>query len=130
MKSFFSKVAGWGVVALAFPIFAHAQLVADTGWDLLDLLDWVFSILRRAPQYLVYVAVLFFFYNIVVYVVKGSDAAAKTKALQGVGWSIVGIFIMLSLWGIIAFISGTLRIGQGGTITAPLIPGVDVPDAF
>lgn len=46
----------------------------------------------------------------------------RTQLLSFLGWGIVTLFVMLSVWGLVYFIGGTLGIGQGGTAPIPQFP--------
>jgi hypothetical protein len=38
------------------------------------------------------------------------------------GYSILAIFVMVSIWGIIGFIGNTLGVGAGGGAPVPVVP--------
>lgn len=70
-------------------------------------------------------AVLAFFWSLVLFIWKGSqDAKAHDDGLKGMGYSLLAIFVMISIWGIISFIGSTLGIGQGGGMPAFQLPTV------
>jgi hypothetical protein len=92
---------------------------------LLGLLAIAQTLVQRLVPFAVGVAVLVFFWYLIQFIIKGNaDAAAKDASVKGMGYSILALFVMVSIWGLIGFLGNLLGIGQGGG--AP-IPGVPVP---
>lgn len=52
---------------------------------------------------------------------KGGDGSSLKDARNQLGWSIVGLFVIFSIWGIIAFMQTVLPNGNKTTITAPSV---------
>ena len=57
-------------------------------------------------------AFFFFFWNLYKFI-KAGDADSKEEAQGKMVWSLVAIIIIVSLWGIIAFVRSVLGIGPG-----------------
>lgn len=69
-------------------------------------------------------AVLAFFWFLVNFIWKGAeDPKVHSDGLKGMGYSLLAIFVMVSIWGIIAFIGNTVGIGQGGSLPDFKLPG-------
>jgi pSer/pThr/pTyr-binding forkhead associated (FHA) protein len=69
-------------------------------------------------------AVLAFFAYLVRFIWKGAeDPKAHAEGMKGMGYSLVALFVMVSIWGIINFIGTTLGVGQGGGISDFKLPG-------
>ncbi len=67
-------------------------------------------------------AVLAFFWFLINFIWKGGeDGDARKKAVSGMGWSIVALFVMVSIWGLVGFIGSVSGIGQGGTVPIPKV---------
>ncbi|MFA6601660.1 MAG: hypothetical protein WCT02_02255 [Candidatus Paceibacterota bacterium] len=56
---------------------------------------------------LVALAVIFIVYNVVWYIIRPSEAAGKTEAGLNILWGLVGLFIIVSLWGLVNILVGT-----------------------
>jgi hypothetical protein len=64
--------------------------------------------------------VVAFFWYLVQYIWKGGDSADnKTTSMKGMGYSILAIFVMVSIWGIVGLLGGMFGIGQGGSVPIP-----------
>lgn len=95
------------------------------GGPLLSLLALAQTIVSRLGIFAVGLAVVVFFWFLIKFIVKGGDSAdEKNLGIKGMGYSILAIFVMVSIWGIIGAMGGMLGIGQGGSVP---IPGIPVP---
>ena len=50
------------------------------------------------------VAVLFFIWGVVVFIAKAGDEKARTEGKQRMVWGLVALFIIVSVWGIVALL--------------------------
>jgi len=57
-------------------------------------------------------AVLYFVYGIFTYIRKSSDSTSRVDGANHILWSTVGLFIMISVWGIIGIIERTFGVGN------------------
>lgn len=95
------------------------------GGQLYALVAMAQTIIERLVPLLIGVAVIAFFWYLVVFISKGDESADKRKlGLQGMGYSLIAIFIMVSIWGIMIFISNMLGVGIGGGL-----PPLEMPKA-
>lgn len=67
-------------------------------------------------------AVIAFFFGLVMFIIKGREGAEHAKWLQFMGMSILALFVMVSIWGLVAFIGGVFSITPGGTAPSVGIP--------
>ena len=83
--------------------------VSDLMWFFIDTLNSLIPII-------IGLAVLLFIWGLFRYFSTDSQNTKK-QAVRIIGYGIVSIFVMVSLWGIIFLISGVLGVGgNGGTI--------------
>lgn len=91
---------------------------------LTQLLALAQTIVSRLVPFLVGVAVLAFFWFLIQFIWKGSEDPEKQKSsLKGMGMSILALFVMVSIWGIIKFMGNIVGIKQGGSMPAFKLPG-------
>ena len=64
--------------------------------------------------------IVMLFYGIFQYVKSGGDAA-KSNGIKTMTAGIMGLVVMLSVWGIVAMVTNTLGINGSTTITLPHI---------
>ncbi|MEK7607362.1 MAG: hypothetical protein AAB484_00315 [Patescibacteria group bacterium] len=115
------KFSYFAALSLAFPLSAGAAI--NTVWD---IFGFVKRILDAALPLIIAIAVVWFIWGIFMYVVAIDDEkkkAAKDKIIYG----IVGLFIMISVWGLVNILVRTFGLSNTGpgTIVSPLptIPG-------
>ena len=113
------------VSAQTITIGSAAQQGQVNGGALLTLLALAQTIVTRLVPFAVGVAVLAFFWFLIQYIFQGGESAdGKGKSVKGMGYSILALFVMVSIWGIIGFFGSLVGVNQGGSVP---IPGVPVP---
>ncbi len=70
------------------------------------------SLLDIVAGIVVTLAFLFFFWNLTVFI-RESDRATLQQAKQKMGWAALAIFVMVSVWGVVQFISALTGIDRG-----------------
>jgi hypothetical protein len=62
-------------------------------------------------------ALMVFLYGLIKYViVRGGDDKEREKARSYMIYGIIALFVMVSVWGLVAIFNRTLNFGQGGTL--------------
>ncbi len=101
------------VGAVAFlPLLAFAETLEDTVETIGGLIDLATPIIVAA-------ALAYFFWNLVMYLGKKDDD--KKKAVGGMIYSIIALFVMVSIWGIINILQDTFNVQSGGSIEPPKV---------
>lgn len=118
-----STVLAFGATASAFAQVIQSGAGSTGGQSLLNLLALAQTIVVRLVPFLIGLAVVVFFYNLVMFIVKGSsDPAKHGEYARGMGFSILALFVMVSIWGLVGFFGSFFGIGQGGSVPVPGIP--------
>lgn len=100
-----------------------AQQGQVNGGALLQLLALAQEIVSRLVPFAIGLAVLAFFWFLITFIFKGKDKPEEQqKSLKGMGFSVLALFVMVSIWGIIGFFGSVFGINQGGNIPVPGIP--------
>lgn len=115
MKNILKGAAVFSAVA---PFAALAQ-----GQDASGILGTIGGLINQAIPILIAAAILFFIYGVVRFVIA-SDADEKGKAKSIIINGVIGLAVIVSMWGIVGVLQSTLGIGSGGTINESQIPGV------
>jgi len=92
------------VLVSAFPIVALAQYTPSQGVG--GLFGLAAGILKLALPLIISLAVVWFVFNVFWYAVAG-DEEKKAKAKTQMIWGIVGIFVMVSVWGLVGILQST-----------------------
>lgn len=100
---------------LLAPLFASAQTVEGLAFK---LVDWI----NRGVVILITIATLFFIWAVIGYIRSSKPEERKEKQRQMIN-GIIGLFVIVSVWGIIGLVSRTLGTNQGGTYIPPCPPG-------
>lgn len=82
------------------------------------------NILNKLVPLTIGFAFIGFLWFLVVFIWKSADnPTERQKAKEGIIWSIVGLFVMMAVWGIVAWIANLLGTGVGGSMPAFKLPG-------
>jgi hypothetical protein len=99
-----------GAILAAAPVMVMAQTT------IFSLLGVVKNVLNILIPLLITAALAYFIYGIIKYVVA-ADADDKAKARDIVVRGILGLFVIVSVWGLIGVIQSTFGIGSGGDVS-------------
>lgn len=108
------------IITIALSYLLPVLAFADTtviGAD--SLITKVNSILKSILPIIVSVAVIYFVYQVLMYTISG-DEEKKKVAKGGMIYGIIGLFVMVSIWGLVGILSGTFNF----TATTPSLPGL------
>ncbi|MDD2935054.1 MAG: hypothetical protein PHX25_01115 [Candidatus Pacebacteria bacterium] len=105
-----------------FLVLGGASLLAPAivlAADFTTILQKVEDIIGLIVPIVISLAVIYFLYGLVGFITK-AGADQKTARDQMI-WGIIILFVMVSIWGLVALIQNTFGIrGTEGTVTNPL----------
>lgn len=103
------------IVGLLFPFISSAQTIDGT--NVTSLARSINSFINRGiiPLF-VALALMYTMYAIVDFILMGSDSQKKAEKKQKIFWGIIGLFVIVSIWGLVAVIGNTFGIFAGGTL--------------
>ena len=127
MKKFLalSSVA-LGLLAPVFAFAANPGTMGTIGGGTStfgSLLDTIKDLIGAIIPILIAAAVVFFFWEIIMYIKK--EGEEKQKAMKNIGLSLLAIFIMLAFMGIINVIGATTGISVGEDVGSNDLPTID-----
>lgn len=93
--------------AITFVSLAALPLLAGAVSDFNGLIDLIASLIKRIIPLLIAVAVILFIVGVIKYVMSGDDEEARGKSRNLMIYGIIGIFVIVSIWGFVAILRGT-----------------------
>lgn len=106
-------------ISLALPLVTFAQVLGNVG----TLVDEIGNVVEKVIPILFALALLGFFYGLVVYIFgaeHNKDQAKKTML-----WGIIALFVMAAVWGLVAWLGNAVGVDTGtgpGFSPGDLIP--------
>jgi uncharacterized membrane-anchored protein len=94
------------VGALALPLTSFAAL-----GNISSLVSDIGNIVNQIIPILFAIALLGFFYGLVMYIFGKEDN--KDQAKKTMIWGVVALFVMASVWGLVTFIGNAVGVDQG-----------------
>lgn len=111
-------------IAALVPSFVFLPLIASAQSQ---TIGGIFSIIQGFLNFmipaLITVAVLYLIYGIITYVM-GKDDGAKEKGRNVMISGIIGLFVIVAMWGLVAVLRNTFLGGQNGSLQSSQIPCV------
>lgn len=89
------------------------------GSNLRGLMVVIRNILSDAVVLLVGFAVVFFIYGITRYITAGEDEDRRTKMKNLMIYGIIGLFVMVSFWGIVNILINTFELDTSQNVKVP-----------
>ena len=97
------------------PAVASAQF-----GDFVEALDTVTQWINLIIPFLLLLATLYFFWGLTKFILKAGNEEAQGEAKQIMIWGVVAVFVMVSFWGLVGFLSSTFdTTGAAINVIAP-----------
>jgi hypothetical protein len=114
MRIFGTAVLSSGTLLL--PLMASATTLTDT-------LKFFNGIMNALVALFILAAILVFFWGLIMYL-KSMSGDKKSEGLTTMFYGVIAIFVMVSIWGIIALLQNTFGVSNGKAITPQSIQAV------
>lgn len=98
------KVIAFSV--LFTPFIAFAQIAQGVG-SATNLIAFLKDALSTATILILAAAVVFFLWNVFKFVMAAGDEEKRKEGQQGIIYGIIGIAVMVSIWGLVNFLTKT-----------------------
>ena len=115
MKKTIKKIIPFGLLAIPFSVGAVSNVN--------DVFVLAESILGKLAPMLIAVAVVVLLVAILGYIKAGSDEDKKKTYKDLMIYGIISLFVMVSIWGLVAILSGTFNLDND-------IPDIDILPGF
>lgn len=125
MKKFIVSSAAI-VASMALSSMAYAQVVITPGAPVsggttnLGVAANVFAYyISLGAQLILAAAVVWVAWSAFQFIMSAGDEEGRGKARDGIIYGIIGIAVIVSIWGLVNFIQGSAGVGQGSQMPAP-----------
>ena len=103
--------------AVFTPLLALAQPV---GGNIIALLGLIEQVVGRLIPIVVALALIWFIWGLIQFLIA-ADSEGRDDGKSKMWWGIIALFVIVSIWGIVAFIGHILGINQTTNITPPKV---------
>ena len=103
--------------AVFTPLLAFAQPV---GGNIIALLGLIEQVVGRLIPIVVALALIYFIWGLIQFLIA-ADSEGRDDGKSKMWWGIIALFVIVSIWGIVAFIGNILGINQTTNITPPKV---------
>jgi len=130
IKVFIGSLVGLLTLTPALALAASTLPQFQSSWTLSDIIDWCLSLMNLLIPLLIGAAVICFLYGVLRFIAKSSagDADGRKEAINFMIFGIIGIAVMVSVWGLVAFVTNTFGVSSVVPQFNSLKQGVDSPN--
>ncbi len=68
------------------------------------------TVIDPGVKFIFGLAVFYFVYGIFTYINRGDDSSERIQGANHILWSTIGLFIMVSVWGIVAILEKSIGV--------------------
>ena len=110
------------VIIGIFPSIVSAQssLVYSGSSGISGIFSWFGALLSTVLPLIIALAIVWFVYNVFRFTIQSSSDEDRAKAKTDIVWGIVGIFVMVYVWGLVNVLRSTFNLSNT-MIQAPII---------
>lgn len=98
----------------AVPFVASAQGVANDIESLINFFSDLFN--SWLIPLMISLALIYLIYAVVRYIQATEDSQGKEERKQQIFWGIVGLFVIITVWSLVAIVANTFDIFGGGSL--------------
>jgi predicted membrane channel-forming protein YqfA (hemolysin III family) len=119
-----------GLVLGVVPVVALAQTATNCAANanqgtLFSVLCTVGNFLNAVVPVLVMLGVVYFVWGVISYVIA-SDEEAKTTGRNRMIWGIIGLAVIIGMWGLVNILGKTFGVGSNPNSAPITLPGVNL----
>lgn len=115
------KVIALGIVVFA-PVLTFAQGLTVTSPDALGVVRFIQSALGVATSLIVAAAVVWFMWGVFKFIMNPGEEKERADARAMMVAGIIGIAVMVSVWGLVRWVTNTAGVGGTTFVAPPAIP--------
>jgi len=109
------KKISYLTLLLVLPAVASAQ--ATLG----GILTTIKGLLDSLIPIIITLAVIYLFYGVAKYVMAAGDEEKQKQGRSIMIYGVIGLFVIVSIWGLVGVVQSTFGVSGGGTVTLPTV---------
>jgi TRAP-type C4-dicarboxylate transport system permease small subunit len=114
-----AKVTPFGMMLLPVMVLAADP---DLGF-FASLVAQIQNIVNILIPLVIAIGLLFFIWGLVQYIAASGDEAAKEEGKRKMIWGVIALFVIVTVWGLVALLNQLTGVDQGGAVVTPIVPG-------
>jgi len=98
------------------PLLMHAQAPAQ---NIKTLITYLANIFQQwlIPMFIM-LALIYVIIAAIQYIAANEDSARRAEKRQQIFWGVIGLFVIMSVWSLVAIVQNTFNIFGGGNLQA------------
>jgi mannose/fructose/N-acetylgalactosamine-specific phosphotransferase system component IID len=116
-----APVAAFAQISTTGSTTSGCNYSAQTGGTLIGMLCRIGQILNAIVPVLIALAVVWFVWGVIAYLI-GDDEEAKKRGRNRIIFGIIGLVVIVGLWGLVNLLSNTFGLSNQGNEQLPTVP--------
>lgn len=104
-------------ITLATPFFAFAQ--TQVSGRLGTIIENIKALLNQIIPILLIIGTIVFLWGVIMFLTAGADEEKRAGARSLMIYGLIGLFVMVAVWGIVNVLVGFFGVGGTGVPTSP-----------
>ncbi len=88
-----------------------------------ELLNQIGELIGLLVPILIALALVFFLWGLVVFIMNSGDESARDEGKKKMIWGIIALFVIVSVWGLVALLNQITGVSQGEQVEDVYVPG-------
>lgn len=105
------------------PVLALAAIAPDVS-GVTGLVNGIGQIISRVIPVMFALAIIYFFWGLIQFIRSAGDAKKASEGKSIMIYGVIAIFVMVSIYGLVNWLQGTLGVGSNTNIPIPCVPGI------
>jgi hypothetical protein len=102
------------ISSISLPVGVFAQFDPSTATTLFDSIRDVINT-RLIPVFIA-LALMYTIYSVVQFIAAQDDTQKREEKKQQIFWGIIGLFVITSIWGLVAVVGNSFGLFAGGNL--------------
>ena len=104
--------------------FAPALAFAADFSAIVDLVGQIGTVVAKIIPIMFALAIIYFFWGLIKFIRSAGDAKARDEGKSIMIYGVIAIAVMVSIYGLVAWLQNTLGVGTETTLPLPTVPGL------
>ncbi len=116
LKKNYERVMLFGIF-LTSPLFVGAQAKSHIATNATSLVKSIHELItKQLIPLMILLALIYVIYAVVEFIRENEDTKARQEKQQKIFWGVIGLFVLISVWALVALVANSFSLFAGGKL--------------